>query len=497
MKKTYLLFTYMLFCICTNGQVNLVKWTIGGFPTFNNEINFTPLGLSITSSAKPSIHFSYSNAQIESNGKYFFSNGVRIYNDDHKVMLNGDSLSPSPYSNYVMSYNMGAQWPQGSIFLPDPGDTNRLYLFHTLWDSVPMNCLNLAPTSGHIAAIQYSIIDKSLDSGRGDVIQKNSVAIADTLGGSLLAIRHANGRDWWVVARHMTQPVWLRILVTPNGILGPYRQTVGTVACSGYWNLKFSGSTNKVGGLRAFWTPNFYKYADVWDFDRCTGLFSNLTTITINRFYQPGLGLSGGCAFSPSGQYLYAGVLNALYQIDVTAPNVTASLTLVDSNPDPFVDKWFLMQLGPDGKIYTTGNGNAKMNVINYPDSGGITCNPVRGGIILPNFFSCDLPNIPLYLGPVSGSPCDTVLWTGIASHNQNNILHIYPNPASNQLTISNRQLANGKEVTVTVYDVVGKAQLQLKTTATTFDISAIAAGIYMLQVQQGDKLFYGKFVKE
>ncbi len=75
--------------------------------------------------------------------------------------------------------------------------------------------------------------------------------------------------------------------------------------------------------------------------------------------------------------------------------------------------------------------------------------------------------------------------------------LLVYPNPASNQLTISNGQLANGEVVIVTVFDVLGKVQLEQKITANTFDISTLAAGIYMLQVQQGDTVFYGRFVKE
>ena len=43
------------------------------------------------------------------------------------------------------------------------------------------------------------------------------------------------------------------------------------------------------------------------------------------------------------------------------------------------------------------------------------------------------------------------------------NELRAYPNPAFNELAISGSQLANGQEVTVTIYDMLGKIQLQQK----------------------------------
>ena len=47
------------------------------------------------------------------------------------------------------------------------------------------------------------------------------------------------------------------------------------------------------------------------DFDRCTGEFSNLIHITINDSMP-----TGGCAFSPSGRFLYVSSTNYLYQFD-------------------------------------------------------------------------------------------------------------------------------------------------------------------------------------
>ncbi|MBL7925845.1 MAG: T9SS type A sorting domain-containing protein, partial [Bacteroidia bacterium] len=78
----------------------------------------------------------------------------------------------------------------------------------------------------------------------------------------------------------------------------------------------------------------------------------------------------------------------------------------------------------------------------------------------------------------------------------QPQLVSVYPNPASNQLTIDNLQLTN-KPFTLTVYDVLGKVHLMQNTNASNIDISTLTPGLYVLQVQQDDKIYYGRFVKE
>ncbi|MBL7926392.1 MAG: T9SS type A sorting domain-containing protein, partial [Bacteroidia bacterium] len=44
---------------------------------------------------------------------------------------------------------------------------------------------------------------------------------------------------------------------------------------------------------------------------------------------------------------------------------------------------------------------------------------------------------------------------------------------------------------------VLGKEHLTQNTHAKTLDISTITPGLYVLHLQQGDKMYYGRFVKE
>ncbi|MBL7925344.1 MAG: T9SS type A sorting domain-containing protein, partial [Bacteroidia bacterium] len=53
------------------------------------------------------------------------------------------------------------------------------------------------------------------------------------------------------------------------------------------------------------------------------------------------------------------------------------------------------------------------------------------------------------------------------------------------------------KPFTVTIYDVLGKAHLIQNTHTSTLDISTLTPGLYVMCLQQGDKIYYGRFVKE
>ncbi|HAD14112.1 MAG TPA: hypothetical protein DCF33_16940, partial [Saprospirales bacterium] len=62
-----------------------------------------------------------------------YTNGCHIVNKNHEIMDNGDTINPGYYQgqNQCLFY-----YPtyQGAIFLPDPANENRYYLFHMALD---------------------------------------------------------------------------------------------------------------------------------------------------------------------------------------------------------------------------------------------------------------------------------------------------------------------------------------------------------------------------
>jgi PKD repeat protein len=148
----------------------------------------------------------------------------------------------------------------------------------------------------------------------------------------------------------------------------------------------------------------------IFDFDRCSGLFSNpeLINFGFNGGYFSGLSASRDSRFA------YVSDRLNLYQYDLRSTDIGNTKTLVDSYKgftNPYACDFFNPQLAPDGKIYLgTWGGCRNLHVINHPEQKGLACDFRQHGIDLNTFHAGGLPNNPNYrLGPIDGSPCDTL----------------------------------------------------------------------------------------
>jgi hypothetical protein len=148
---------------------------------------------------------------------------------------------------------------------------------------------------------------------------------------------------------------------------------------------------------------------DVYDFDRCMGTLHNP-----RQFHFTHDRAGGGCAFSPNSRYLYINHTTEAYQYDLESSDIWGSRVQVaeyDGFLDPFSTTFYLMQLAPDGKIYSsyTGGGSS-MHVIHQPDEAGAGCQYQQHGLKLITRNSYSVPTFPNFrLGPVDGSSCDSL----------------------------------------------------------------------------------------
>lgn len=375
-----------------------------------------------------------------------YTDGCRIYNRNHILMLNGDTLSPGNVFNSFCDLGGYPLW-QGCLFLPQPGSSDKYYLLHLRGDDEAWNPMDL----------MYSIVDANGDGGMGKVILKNQVVFSDSiwLGDYISATRHANGRDWWIVAPQRFSPGFHVSLLTPNG--------------AAYKGLQmFGDSTHQVYSGQTDFSPDGSKFFRHWpeglqilDFDRCTGVFSNPLYIDYSDYAA-----AGGVAVSPSGHFLYVTKGAKIYQYDLWAADLVASRITVaeyDGYVSPFPTYFFQARMAPDGKIYIVStNTNNILHVIHEPDSLGLACNVEQHGVTLPALTGYIMPNFANYrLYDLSGSPCDTLgidapvaakeAGTGEAK------MRIAPNPASNLLTV---QLRAEENDIVAISDLTGKTFL-------------------------------------
>jgi len=403
-----------------------------------------------------------------------YTDGCRVYNRNHTLMLNGDTLNPGKVFEEFCGVAGYPVW-QACLFLPQPGSNDHYYLLHLRKDDWLWNPMDF----------MFSIIDADGDNGKGKVIAKNQIVFSDSiwLGNYISATRHANGRDWWVVAPRRVKNDYHVCLLTPEGIQYEGMQTIGDTSynfCCGQTDFSPDGSK-----FFRHWPEGM----QILDFDRCTGVFSNPLYIDYSDFAA-----AGGVAVSPSGQFLYVTKGTKIYQYDLWATDLVASRITIaeyDGYVSPFPTYFFQARLAPDGKIYIVStNTNNILHVIHDPDSLGLACNVEQHGVTLPALTGYIMPNYVNYrLYDLPGSPCDTLgINTPVAAKEPKAseiTMSITPNPASDLLTLRLTPEENGL---VTVTDLTGKILLSAIKRGgyevIEFNTSSLLSGIYFVTFQ-------------
>ena len=486
MKKVF----YLLFFISLNslGQGLSNRWVMG-YSCCHGDFGGLDLDFS-TGSAVISLQQRYMNF-LETNGTIsdrngnllFYSNGIYIANALDDTMQNGSGINPSVYTTSMIPH--GLALPQGNLVIPFPDDSTKYYLFHETSDDDHNTYVTLY--------LYYSIIDMTLDGGLGAVVQKNTILLNDSLvEGRITACKHANGRDWWLVVHQYLTGMVFKYLITPQGISGPTQQDLFTPRNVYFGQALFSPQGNKF----AYYEP--YGDLDIFDFNRCTGNFSNFFHIDINDS-----AFAGGAAFSASGRYLYLSSVNYIYQFDMDAPSIDSSKVTVGIydgyREQGLYQNFYLAALAPDNKIYiNTGNGSKYFHVINSPDSAGLACNFVQRGLPLPRWNAFTIPNYPNYfLGADAGTICDTL--TGITDvKNPVSAFLLFPNPANRDVYLT---LSKDKIQSVSVYNSLGQLVFIehdiIKNDYLHFDVSKLESGFYYIDVLTSKERVTRKFVRE
>jgi hypothetical protein len=416
----------------------------------------------------------------------FYSNGLYIENRNYDTLFNSIGFNPGWATDSYEPDGMGNC--QGILILPDPGNSDRYYIFHESGEQfLSYNTYEVQPLQ-----LSYSVVDMNLDNGFGGIIDslKNQPAIIDTLlWGGLTAAKHANGRDWWIIAHSFYTDKYYKLLLTPDGVEGPYEQNIGS-------NLPYDvtvQATFSADGTK-YCISNHGGWFDYMLFDRCTGEFSNPVTVVPDSGYIP-----YGCSFSPSSRFLYVSTLFDLYQYDTWDVDFVANVIHIakwDSFVNPLFNiavLFFMHQYAPDGKIYVSPfNGVEYLNVINYPDSLGLACNFAPHSYLLTSTgYTYNIPSFPNYdLGTLEDSPCDTIVTipTGLQPPNSSSF-RISPNPTTTWLNIVYETSADGL---FELFDINGK-----RVAATSLyhyfknrliDVSNLPAGVYLATVTQNGK---------
>lgn len=316
----------------------------------------------------------------------FYSDGIQVMNRDFDFMPNGLFIKGTSFSDKT------------ALFIPNPIDSNLYYLF----------TLNLRDRE-----IQYSIIDRRLDNGLGDIIEgQKNIPFATNTAGLMVSAKGVCGSIWLIVAEENSNQI-LSFEVDAEGIsASPVVSDVGQGS-----QLFTQTFPNRDLGL---FSPDSKKLAifnrltsqiHLFDFDRNTGQFSN----PINIPFPVGFRLSGG--FSSDGSKLY---VNQRDENIVPNPNQNPPPThifqfdLNSNDRQQIIDSQILIatkentyqaffQLSFDNSLYIS-DGNTHLSQIRFPNLLGTACEFMDSVLLFPSttvnnhkaqnwVFSADLPS--------------------------------------------------------------------------------------------------------
>ena len=472
-----------------SGYDSQYSFGTGGNLFGNTVMNFNESPVNITFDSLQMNFDKTNTGYSDSNGiLLFYTNGIYIANSFNEPIENSDSLNAGfeQYNWDPSIQNDGYRNTQGILALQSIVNANNYILIYSFNDSVPGTGGGNLYTSNIFSAL----LDISANNGHGLVLSKNKSIINDSLGSEFTATKHGNGRDWWLLFQKRNTNCYYRILIDTGGI-----KVMPELICGGLVSaFDDIGATCFSPDGSKFVYFNFFTGISIFDFDRCTGFFSSSITVPTTILYDSSW--SGmGAAISPNNRFLYVTATKQVYQFDLMASDITASIDTVarfDNYQAPFGTYFNTAQLGPDGKIYIScGNADSVYHVINNPDAKGANCDFVQHGVHLPS-ASWGVPNFPNYrLGALTQSQCDSLsTFTQDIRDSKERILKIFPNPAGDMTTIDYgfTDWNNGPislEITNQLGQVVYSQSLPNYSGYQRVDITALATGAYEVFIKR------------
>jgi hypothetical protein len=477
---------------CQDNKRNNV-WVVGSSPIVTFDFNDSELKID-TTEVLSGLSSGGSNICDSAGKLLFYCNGFYLYDKTAWPMDypdgNFDSIN-CPFGLKLRTYFGGnGLFAQMSIILPKKN--NSYYVFTTgMSDSAYDEWKKPNPPYDfRFDVLSYHIVDMDVDMGKGKVVEKNKLLMknARLSHNRMSAVRHANGRDWWLVKPHQNDQTFYLFLVTPDTITGPFiRQSNFSMD-----SIVKSAGTYGIQGQCAFspdgeWfasTEAAYKGVFTYKFDRCNGTFEDYHFYKQPFFDTTLFDWSVGTCFSPDNKLIYLITGANIYQYDLSDTSLNSSFHI--TGPDTvlqYFPEYYLGYLGANDKLYI-GNWNGTQNGMSYidkPNERGATCDFKPKGLRQPYTNLLVPPNMPFYgLGKLANSPCDTIKPPVSIE------IKIYPNPANDVLTLASSTFQN-KDNDVAIYTLLGQCVYRKKWNTSTgiiqLELSLLRTGVYVLRV--------------
>jgi hypothetical protein len=493
----FIIFFSLFSSINIYAQNNDIKrdytWVNGYFYYYslnNYDFNNNVLTISPVLRKDPMIGFKEFNTSIaDENGQLlFYSNGCSLRNKNHNLVAGADSINFKPKS---VCFDDGLRQIQGGIILPLPETKDTFIFFHKKIDEVI--------GAGFIFDVQATKLYAKDTVVK--VIYMNKKVIEDTVTlCEMQAVRHANGKDWWIVQPERGSNRYRVQLLNKNGPQPSFEQSIGIAPHENddWWSqCAFSQDGKHYVRARGGASGDILFF----DFDRKTGLLSNPKSSNINptkyRYTRPGV------AFSSNNRFMYVCRDSFILQYDLKEDNFLASADTVAlwehfEDGKGWITTFNAMTPAPDCKIYiNTRTTTAYMHVILYPNLKGKASAVLQNKLKLQTKIARGMPNFPHFRLSAEGekqNPCDSTIAFPLPVSTDDNVLFsdfkvaVYPNPVTEgTVNIDFFNIPTFKTAIWQLYNVTGQLVTQFDLlqgqNEYNFDLGAIPNGLYLYQV--------------
>ena len=366
--KRYSLFLILIFTLQTPvvfGQLQNNNWIFG----YGARVNFSgPIPVGSSNAAINSNESTASVSDPNTGHLLFYTDGRKVWNANNQVMPNGANLSGGFFNSCT----------QGALIVPFPEDNQRYYLF-TLEE---LEALSLSPLVDN--GLRYSVVDMTLNGGLGDVqVATINTPLATDLTEKLIVIRSTEIQGFWVIAHKKNANEFLAWKIDACGVSAqPVVSTVGSIfAISPFFGateawagaMDASPDGNRIG-MPVDWSDRI----EFFDFNKTTGVVSNLLTVNVTDDSPPEFLRKYGACFSPDGSKFYYTNINSVYQLNLstyTSAAIASSNTFIYSpNLEPNGYPCLQIEQAPNNKLYVAIGNAGRLDEISNPNLLGLGC---------------------------------------------------------------------------------------------------------------------------
>jgi len=414
-----------------------------------------------------------------------YFNGGELWDRFQKKILVDIFMNAAEDQDFALAYLSNS-----SLIIPLPNQ-DSIYLLIGCTD------LKMDDRYGVRAGEQISTVTfREMQDGSLKILSRNRGLHQSkyTFESAMTAVRHANGRDWWVVCPKRWGKYFNIFRLDPQGLHFSHESSVQDTILDGGLGAVFSpdGQFYTRGEI----TKHISMYQkinkiQIFPFDRCNGTFGEPVSFQLPLEDSSSFGQG---IFDRTSRYLYISTCASLYQADMYAGDIPASLIKVCGYDQDLKDRNQFLCIGsgflaPDGKIYIfDGRNSFRTTVINNPSERGLACDARYAHLMKLSCTGMSLGNMPDFnLGPADGTVCDSLgldAATDGLSHHTTPPLMISPNPTSGTCAV---KLPSQRGILM-VYD--SRGLLIQKHSVSNYQMEldlSLIQGVYLVQYQSGD----------